>query len=414
MHFFYDTCALLNKGKEIFNQQEKFYISSISLKELEEIKTSFSKDGDTKYKARRIINLLVSHQDKYETVIYQNKWDKLLSKNPQLSDNNDSRIIISALTLEKPVTFVTQDLCCYMLASSVGLTAQYLFEDNSDYSGYKILKVKTEEELNNIYTKIFNSSELPFDLNENEYLLIKDKDNKIIDKYKMKNQKLIRLDKYPIFESSMFGKVKPIDDYQYLAMDSLLSNKITMLRGAAGTGKSYLAMGYLISQLEKGNIDRIIIFCNTVAANGAAKLGFYPGSKDEKLLDSQIGNFLISKLGGDKDYLIDHFIVPGKIVLLPLADIRGYDSLNLHAGIYITEAQNLDIELMRLALQRIGEDSICIIDGDDNAQVDLSMYAGINNGMKRASKVFRGEKIYGEVTLPIIHRSQIARIAQRM
>jgi PhoH-like ATPase len=69
---------------------------------------------------------------------------------------------------------------------------------------------------------------------------------------------------------------------------------------------------------------------------------------------------------------------------------------------------------MRLALQRIGEDSICIIDGDDNAQVDLSMYAGINNGMKRASKVFRGEKIYGEVTLPIIHRSQIARIAQRM
>jgi len=27
----------------------------------------------------------------------------------------------------------------------------------------------------------------------------------------------------------------------------------------------------------------------------------------------------------------------------------------------------MDISLMKLALQRIGDDSICIIDGDDNA-----------------------------------------------
>ena len=69
---------------------------------------------------------------------------------------------------------------------------------------------------------------------------------------------------------------------------------------------------------------------------------------------------------------------------------------------------------MRLALQRIGEDSICILDGDSDAQVDLSMYAGNNNGMRRVSEIFRNEKIYGEVTLPNIYRSQIARIAQRM
>lgn len=117
---------------------------------------------------------------------------------------------------------------------------------------------------------------------------------------------------------------------------------------------------------------------------------------------------MVSKLGGDKNFVIDNFITPGKIVLLPLADCRGYDTSNMQAGIYITEAQNMDIELMRLVLQRIGEDSFCIIDGDDNTQVDLSMYAGANNGMKRVSKVFRGEDIYGEITLPIIHRSKIA------
>lgn len=69
---------------------------------------------------------------------------------------------------------------------------------------------------------------------------------------------------------------------------------------------------------------------------------------------------------------------------------------------------------MKLALQRVGEDSICILDGDSDAQVDLSMYAGSNNGMRRVSQVFRGQDIYGEITLPNIYRSKIAKIAQGM
>ena len=69
---------------------------------------------------------------------------------------------------------------------------------------------------------------------------------------------------------------------------------------------------------------------------------------------------------------------------------------------------------MKLALQRIGKDSICIIDGDCNTQVDDIHFAGSSNGMRRASKVFRGKKPYGEVTLKKIHRSEIASIAEEM
>ena len=97
-----------------------------------------------------------------------------------------------------------------------------------------------------------------------------------------------------------------------------------------------------------------------------------------------------------------------------MSDIRGYDTSGMRAGIYISEAQNLDITLMKLALQRIGEDSICIIDGDDKAQVDLDEFAGKNNGMRRVSKVFRGHGVYGEVELGIIHRSRIASLAEYM
>ena len=97
-----------------------------------------------------------------------------------------------------------------------------------------------------------------------------------------------------------------------------------------------------------------------------------------------------------------------------MSDIRGFDTSGMRAGIYITQAQNLNIELMKLALQRIGQDSICILDGDNDAQVDLNLYAGDNNGLKRVSEVFRGQPFYGQVALKVIHRSRIANVASQM
>jgi predicted ribonuclease YlaK len=202
------------------------------------------------------------------------------------------------------------------------------------------------------------------------------------------------------------------DIYQSLAADSLMNNKITLIKGPAGSGKTFLSLAFLMHKLERNKIDRIIVFCNTVATKNSAKLGYYPGTRDEKLLDSQIGNLLISKFGGR--LAVEQMIQQEKLVLLPLSDIRGYDTSGMCAGIYISEAQNMDVELMKLTLQRIGEDSICIIDGDCKTQVDDVHFAGSSNGMKRASQVYRGEDVYGEITLKNIHRSRIAKIAEKM
>lgn len=68
--------------------------------------------------------------------------------------------------------------------------------------------------------------------------------------------------------------------------DSLSHNTLTLVKGPAGTGKSYLSLAFLFSELHQRHIDKIIIFCNTVATKNAAKLGFYPGSREEKLMDS--------------------------------------------------------------------------------------------------------------------------------
>ena len=195
-----------------------------------------------------------------------------------------------------------------------------------------------------------------------------------------------------------------------MVCDSFINNKITMVKGPAGTGKTYLSLAFLMNYLEKGKIDKVIIFCNTVATKDSARLGFLPGTRDEKLLDSQIGNLLSSKLGGKEE--VEKLIEDGKLILLPMSDIRGYDTSGMRAGVYISEAQNMSVNLMKLALQRIGEDSVCIIDGDSKAQVDDIAFSGHNNGMRRVSKVYRGEKIYGEVELQNIYRSEIARIAE--
>lgn len=414
---FYDTCALLNNMK-IFKSNENFIISSITLKELENIKSSYTKDEETKYKARKLIHLLSENKDKYTVCLYDSRWDAEIERKHWIL-NDDSRIIYSAyqsfLTHKEELIFITKDLLCAEIARNhTTMKVEYSAAKTSDeYCGYITIKI-SEAEMANFYSDILPDNVNIYNLLENQYLLIVDNStDMIVDKYKWTKEGYVKVP-YLKFESRMFGKVGPKegDPYQQLALDSLKNNQLTMIRGAAGTGKSYLAFGYMFHLLEKGEIDKIIIFCNTVATKGSAKLGFYPGSRTEKLLDSQIGNLLESKLG-DR-FAVEKLIEEGKLILLPMSDIRGYDTTGMNAAIYISEAQNLDIELMRLALQRIGEDSICILDGDSDAQVDLNLYAGVNNGMRRVSEIFRGQDFYGEVTLVNIKRSKIAEIAQRM
>ena len=394
--YFYDTCALINDQEVAFN--EHFIITDLTLYELEDIKTSRVKDEEIKVRARKLLHLLNENEDKYTIVPAIVLKDK----------NNDERIVATASCVEPKIPFRTDDLACAFIAKCYGLEVVTQLPQEDEYTGFKKLVFETENDTAEFYSHMTEGN--LYNLEVNQYILIYVNDT-LIDKLRWDGEKYEPVG-YPSFESKALGRVGPKDEYQAIALDSMKHNQLTVLRGPAGTGKSYLSMGFLMSRLEKGAIDKIIVFCNTVATAGAARLGFYPGSRDEKLLDSQIGNFLASKLGGMEG--VRNLIDSERLILLPMSDIRGFDTTGMHAGIYITEAQNMDIELMRLALQRIGEDSICIIEGDDDAQVDMAMYAGARNGMKRMSKVFRGQDFYGEVSLQNIHRSRIANIAQKM
>ena len=409
-----DTNAILDLQDKMF--EDNFCISSISLQEMENIKTSGRKDEETKYKARKALHLLDENKDKYEVVIYTTAMENYIVEK-QLEITPDTKIIASCafskglLPQDTDFVFVTNDIACKMIASKIfDLEVESVGENKLDeYKGF-VEKSLSEDEMAYFYEHL---QENVFDLYTNEYLILKNDKNQIVDKFRWDGYEYQNV-KFPTIKSNYFGSVKPYngDIYQQMVLNSLSYNQVTMVKGAAGTGKSYLAIGYLMWLLEKRKIEKIIVFCNTVATANSAKLGYYPGTKDEKLIDSSIGNMLSAKLGDS--FGLEQMIAQGKIQLLPLSDIRGFDTNGMSAGVYITEAQNMDISLMKLALQRIGEDSVCIIDGDYNAQVDLSQYAGSNNGMRRMSEVFRGHDFYGEVELQNIYRSRISQVAELM
>lgn len=356
--------------------------------------------------------MLDNNSEKYTVVTFTTEIDNIMYEFG-VFDSPDNEIIACAKFYSKKedIIFVTNDICCKVIAKDIfKLDVESVGDEIDDtYKGF-VEKTLSEEEMAYFYE---NLQENIYDLYTNEYLILKNDKGQIVDKFRWDGCEY-QVVKFPTIKSNYFGSVKPYDGdiYQQMVLNSLSYNQVTMIKGPAGTGKSYLAIGYLMWLLEKRKIEKVVVFCNTVATANSAKLGYYPGTKDEKLIDSSIGNMLSAKLGDS--FGLSQMITQGKIQLLPLSDIRGFDTNGMCAGVYITEAQNMDISLMKLALQRIGEDSVCIIDGDCDTQVDLSQYAGNNNGMRRMSEVFRGQNFYGEVELQNIYRSRIARVAELM
>lgn len=400
---FFDTSALLRMASSL---PFPLAISSITLEELEHLKSTLPQ-------ARLVLKQLASNRN-YTTIIFKETYLTPIVE-ASLPINNDNRIIACALTYDRThpdeVQFITADVAQSVIANlffgedSITLLKE---EEEDSYTGYIEIQNPPEEELAYFYE---NRQENTYNLLTNQYLLLRDTQGTELDLLKWNGEQLVDVP-YRNFSSDWFGVIKPKDVYQKMFFDSLSTNQMSLVSSPAGSGKTLISFAYLFSQLEHHKIDKIIIFCNTCAVRDAARLGFYVGSRTEKLLDSQIGNLLASKLGGMAG--VERLIQEDKLVILPMSDVRGFDTTGMRAGVYISEAQNLTISLIKLAIQRVGEDSILIIDGDFDTQVDEKVYEGDNNGMRRVLQVFKGQPFFGAVKLKNIYRSKLAAIAEQL
>ncbi|MCH5584470.1 PhoH family protein [Shimazuella sp. AN120528] len=402
MRYVVDTNVLLNSMEKL--DHEHIVIPSMVLRELE--KHKLSQNQALAFQARAATRYLEYHQ---ADIVFDVK-----DYNVELGSDFDAHYAdnkILQCCIDNQYGLITYDLLLKQKARGFKIPLLEVVSQEERYEGYLECDVEDER-----YAALcHNLDQNHFGLLTNQYLVIKDGEN-YADLLKWTGDTHVYV-RPRGFDTTYFGKFSPKDAYQRCALDSLRSNTITMIKGKAGSGKSLIALSYAMREIEKGKYDRLICFVNPMASRNSAKLGFYPGTRDEKIMDSAIGSMLCSKFG-DK-MIVEELLKgkekePPKLLLLPFSDIRGFDTTGLRAIVYIIEAQNLDVDLMKLAVQRIGEDSKLIIDGDFDTQVDHSSYEGLKNGMRRLSEVFRGEDYYGEVELPYIYRSKIARKADQM
>ena len=272
---FYDTSSLIKKVNTLFDDKEIFFISSITLEELENIKTSSKKDSDIKFAARHILHFLDLHPECYQVIFFKtNDLKPILKKGFEIT--NDIKILSGAIACNKEteILFLTNDLNLKHIAKIFLPNVDSIKDDEDNYTGYKHLHLLNNEEIAEIYS---HNPQNKYNLLTNEYAIVHNSDGEIVDKVCW-NGTEYRPIKFGNFESKWFN-VKPYknDIEQVLLFDSLMNNKITMVRGRAGSGKTLISLGYLLQQLDRNRIDKIIIFCNTVATKDSAKLGLILG-----------------------------------------------------------------------------------------------------------------------------------------
>lgn len=382
---------------------EKFYISSTTLQELEHIKVSRNKDEETKYRARKVLHLLDKNTNKYDVIIVTDQILSIIEK-LGLENTPDNQICACASTIDD-ILFITNDIACKMIARKIfGLSVESIIDEETEYKGF-VEKSLSDEEMAYFYENQFKNI---YGLLTNEYLVLKNDKDEVVDTLKW-NGEIYEAVRCKPYKSNMFGTLKPLDEIQSCAMDSINCNDITVLYGKAGSGKTTLPLNYIMQGLEKGKFKKLYIIYSFEPLKGAKTLGFEKGDHITKLLYSaSIGNILASKFGDISQ--VEYMIERQMIDIIPTANIRGVE-FEADSCVLCTESQNLDVYTLKTIIQRCKEGCKQIYEGDIIEQKDTNIQ---QIGMNRLIEVFKGNKSFGCVKLKNNYRSPLCELADKL
>jgi PhoH-like ATPase len=406
MTAFYDTSSLLLAQDKAF--EEHFYISSVTLSELEHIKVSEHKSTELKYKARKLVRLLDEHRDAFTVVVDDTAVRTIVDKH-FLPDSADNRILASMSLTSCDICY-SDDLCMRLVGQQVfGLNMQaYKVEETEDaYNGYLQLQMSDSEYAVFLNTLTDNS----FGCLINEYLIVYDQEYDLRDCFRWSGDMFVPAYSKNLRSISMGDKIKPKDEFQRCLIDSLMTNTITFISGKPGSGKTLLALSAAMHLVDSYKYERVIVSTNPVPIRGAQSIGYLPGSAYEKLAGGQIGNILTSKFGDRMQ--LDMLAQQGKVRLMDISACRGAEVKDGEIFV-LTEMQNCTIDMLKILLSRVSSGAKVFVDGDFKTQVDNTLFSGENSGMKRAIDVFKGDPLFGYVNLPNIWRSKVAELAEKL
>ena len=192
----------------------------------------------------------------------------------------------------------------------------------------------------------------------------------------------------------------------------LKKNTVTIAAGAAGTGKTLIALHFGLYGVSNGDFDKVYYVRSDVGVELQRGRGALPGEMSEKIapLVAPVYDNLpcIMKSQGAAEYLLSKKVIEPIL----LEDLRGR-SLN-NAFIIVDEAQNFLPGHCKTALSRVGKDSkICLI--GDTKQTDLDAFRR-DNGLLDAMHRLKNLSQVGMVEFQkedIVRNSVIAHILDR-
>lgn len=404
---FFDSSSLLELSENDFKELDNFIISSVTLQEVENIKSSFSKDDSIKHKARNVSRLLNKYRDKYHAIILENKHYDILN-GLRLPFTNDNLILASAFDYYNNISHIilcTQDNNMRIIGHSIfKLDIEWTdnqIDEKELYTGYKYV-VLSDDSMAYFYEHLDDNQ---YDLLYNEYLIIKNNKNEIVDKFKwngMKHEKL----KYKQVNTTYTDKVKPINPIQELAFDMLQDENITIksLSGQFGSGKTFLMITNAIQLVKNNKYDKILWLRNNFEVKDTKAIGFLPSSKEDKLRHLLMS--VADHCGGEEG--LDRLLREKILEVEHLGFIRGrsFD----RTIVLCNECENTSVAHLQLLITRIGKGSSLWLDGDCK-QIDSSLFANSNNGLSKTVDRLKGQKVFGYVNLQECERSETAKLA---
>jgi len=160
--------------------------------------------------------------------------------------------------------------------------------------------------------------------------------------------------------SNNMRDIKPITDSQIEAYDQWDRGRNLILSGAAGSGKTFIALYLALQELIKNRKKRLVILRSVVPTRD---IGFLPGTQEEKeaaYLTPYIG--VISEIFKNNPTLFTSFLKNGTIEFLTTSYIRGITLKD--AIVVVDEFQNCNFHELDSIITRIGKGSRVIFSGD--------------------------------------------------
>jgi phosphate starvation-inducible protein PhoH and related proteins len=187
--------------------------------------------------------------------------------------------------------------------------------------------------------------------------------------------------------------VEPRGARQRKYMELITQKSLVFGLGAAGTGKTFLAVASALRALRAGECRRLVITRPVVEAG--EKLGYLPGDLLAKL------NPYMRPVYDSLGLLLEFEDVTrledaGVIEVAPLAYMRGRTLAQ--AFVILDEAQNTTVSQMKMFLTRLGEGSRMVVTGDPS-QSDLER--GQRSGLADAVARLQGFQDVGVVEFGI-------------